>query len=170
MWTWYFVSFLFECIVHIESLATKGATVHMFVYVSDYIVKYAFIACTLTYLHSCIPWEFFILESCCLHFLFQYFSHWKAFGWLQIPFVVIRKLGNSKINSLIIISGLWKFAASDYYQFNDLLTPEEQAVRMRVRQSVEKEVAPIMAEVYLLLKSIFFRREPYVSVYLFYKC
>ncbi|KAK9920404.1 hypothetical protein M0R45_028959 [Rubus argutus] len=35
---------------------------------------------------------------------------------------------------------------SDYYQFNDLLTPEEQAVRMRVRQSVEKEVAPIMAE------------------------
>ncbi|XP_028764409.1 acyl-coenzyme A oxidase 4, peroxisomal isoform X1 [Neltuma alba] len=36
--------------------------------------------------------------------------------------------------------------ASDYYQFNDLLTPEEQAVRMKVKECMEKEVAPIMAE------------------------
>ncbi|CAL9002819.1 hypothetical protein GBA52_019136 [Prunus armeniaca] len=35
---------------------------------------------------------------------------------------------------------------SDYYQFDDLLTPEEQAVRLRVRQCLEKDVAPIMAE------------------------
>ncbi|KAI9085083.1 hypothetical protein K1719_032899 [Acacia pycnantha] len=36
--------------------------------------------------------------------------------------------------------------ASDYYQFNDLLTPEEQSVRMKVKECMEKEVAPIMAE------------------------
>ncbi|KFK23840.1 hypothetical protein AALP_AAs60678U000100 [Arabis alpina] len=35
---------------------------------------------------------------------------------------------------------------SDYYHFNDLLTPEEQAVRKKVRECMEKEVAPIMAE------------------------
>ncbi|KAF8119068.1 hypothetical protein N665_0001s0124 [Sinapis alba] len=35
---------------------------------------------------------------------------------------------------------------SDYYHFNDLLTPEEQAVRKRVREFMEKEVAPIMTE------------------------
>ncbi|XP_054780712.1 acyl-coenzyme A oxidase 4, peroxisomal-like isoform X5 [Prosopis cineraria] len=36
--------------------------------------------------------------------------------------------------------------ASDYYQFNDILTLEEQAVRMKVKECMEKEVAPIMAE------------------------
>ncbi|RXI01415.1 hypothetical protein DVH24_014764 [Malus domestica] len=36
--------------------------------------------------------------------------------------------------------------ASDYYQFDDLLTPEEQAMRLRVRKCMEKDVAPIMAE------------------------
>ncbi|XP_024955942.1 acyl-coenzyme A oxidase 4, peroxisomal isoform X2 [Citrus sinensis] len=36
--------------------------------------------------------------------------------------------------------------ASDYYQFDDLLTSEEQAVRMKVRECMEKEIAPIMAE------------------------
>lgn len=36
--------------------------------------------------------------------------------------------------------------ASDYYQFDDLLTPEEQALRMKVRECVEKEIAPIMTE------------------------
>ncbi|KAA8517779.1 hypothetical protein F0562_015260 [Nyssa sinensis] len=35
---------------------------------------------------------------------------------------------------------------SDYYQFDDLLTPEEQAIRMKVRECMEKEIAPIMAE------------------------
>lgn len=35
---------------------------------------------------------------------------------------------------------------SDYYQFSDLLTPEEQALRMKVRECVEKEIAPIMTE------------------------
>ncbi|KAM3340419.1 acyl-coenzyme A oxidase 4, peroxisomal [Capsicum galapagoense] len=35
---------------------------------------------------------------------------------------------------------------SDYYQLADLLTPEEQAVRMKVRECMEKEVAPIMAK------------------------
>ncbi|KAK8512171.1 hypothetical protein V6N12_031898 [Hibiscus sabdariffa] len=37
-------------------------------------------------------------------------------------------------------------SASDYYQFGDLLRPEEQAVHMKVRECMEKEVAPIMAE------------------------
>ncbi|MBA0740258.1 hypothetical protein Gogos_013474, partial [Gossypium gossypioides] len=36
--------------------------------------------------------------------------------------------------------------ASDYYQFDDLLSPEEQALRKKVRECMEKEVAPIMAE------------------------
>ncbi|GJY44464.1 acyl-coenzyme A oxidase 4, peroxisomal, partial [Tanacetum coccineum] len=35
---------------------------------------------------------------------------------------------------------------SDYYQFADLLTPEEQALRLKVRACVEKEIAPIMTK------------------------
>ncbi|CAN4118289.1 unnamed protein product [Withania somnifera] len=35
---------------------------------------------------------------------------------------------------------------SDYYQLADLLTPEEQAIRMKVRECMEKEVAPIMTK------------------------
>lgn len=37
-------------------------------------------------------------------------------------------------------------STSDYYQFDDLLTPEEQAIRMKVRECAEKEVAPIMTK------------------------
>ncbi|KAK8685288.1 hypothetical protein V6N13_041293 [Hibiscus sabdariffa] len=37
-------------------------------------------------------------------------------------------------------------SASDYYQFGDLLRPEEQDVLKKVRECMEKEVAPIMAE------------------------
>lgn len=36
-------------------------------------------------------------------------------------------------------------SASDYYQFDDLLSPEERALRRKVREVMEKEVAPIMA-------------------------
>ncbi|KAF5206777.1 Acyl-coa dehydrogenase protein, partial [Thalictrum thalictroides] len=36
--------------------------------------------------------------------------------------------------------------ASDYYQFDDLLTSEEQNLRRRVRAIMEKEIAPIMSE------------------------
>ncbi|KNA18406.1 hypothetical protein SOVF_070990 [Spinacia oleracea] len=36
--------------------------------------------------------------------------------------------------------------ASDYYQFDDLLNAEERAIRAKVRECMEKEVAPIMAE------------------------
>lgn len=35
---------------------------------------------------------------------------------------------------------------SDYYQFDDLLTAEERTLRVKVRECMEKEVAPIMAE------------------------
>ncbi|KAJ8753748.1 hypothetical protein K2173_000002 [Erythroxylum novogranatense] len=35
---------------------------------------------------------------------------------------------------------------SDYFQFDDLLSPDEQALRWKVRSVMEKEVAPIMAE------------------------
>ncbi|XP_076939094.1 acyl-coenzyme A oxidase 4, peroxisomal-like [Bidens hawaiensis] len=35
---------------------------------------------------------------------------------------------------------------SDYYQFADLLTPEEQALRLKVRECVERDVAPLMAK------------------------
>ncbi|KAL9425987.1 hypothetical protein AB3S75_032871 [Citrus x aurantiifolia] len=35
---------------------------------------------------------------------------------------------------------------SDYYNFDDLLTSEEQVIRKKVRECVEKELAPIVAE------------------------
>ncbi|XP_059668007.1 acyl-coenzyme A oxidase 4, peroxisomal [Cornus florida] len=35
---------------------------------------------------------------------------------------------------------------SDYYQFHDLLTSEEQAIRMKVRECMEKEIAPVMTQ------------------------
>ncbi|KAG9157891.1 hypothetical protein Leryth_000074 [Lithospermum erythrorhizon] len=35
---------------------------------------------------------------------------------------------------------------SDYYQLDDLLTSEEQAVKMKVRNCMEKEVAPVMTK------------------------
>jgi len=38
-------------------------------------------------------------------------------------------------------------AVSDYYQFDDLLTDEEKALRKKVRGIMEKEIAPIMTEV-----------------------
>ncbi|WOL06879.1 acyl-coenzyme A oxidase 4, peroxisomal [Canna indica] len=37
-------------------------------------------------------------------------------------------------------------SSSDYYQFDDLLSPEERSIRKKVRDVMEKEVAPIMAE------------------------
>eukprot|EP00262_Sarcandra_glabra_P004800 TRINITY_DN16043_c0_g1_i1.p1 TRINITY_DN16043_c0_g1~~TRINITY_DN16043_c0_g1_i1.p1 ORF type:complete len:454 (-),score=94.94 TRINITY_DN16043_c0_g1_i1:281-1597(-) len=37
-------------------------------------------------------------------------------------------------------------SASDYYQLDDLLTPEEQALRRKVREVAEKEIAPIMTK------------------------
>lgn len=46
--------------------------------------------------------------------------------------------------------------ASDYYHFNDLLTPEEQAIRKKVRECMEKEVAPIMTEVDLHVRRVLF--------------
>ena len=36
---------------------------------------------------------------------------------------------------------------SDYYQLDDLLTPEEKDVRARVREAAEKHIAPIIAKV-----------------------
>ncbi|KAK1398235.1 Acyl-coenzyme A oxidase 4, peroxisomal [Heracleum sosnowskyi] len=37
-------------------------------------------------------------------------------------------------------------SVSDYYHFDHLLTPEDQALRMKVRKFMEKEVAPIMTK------------------------
>ncbi|KAK7287445.1 hypothetical protein RIF29_00723 [Crotalaria pallida] len=36
--------------------------------------------------------------------------------------------------------------ASDYFQFDELLTPEEQDIRVKVRECMEKDIAPIMTE------------------------
>src|SRR5690606_2228790 len=60
------------------------------------------------------------------------------------------------LDDLLFFCGLNLFfsildTASDYYHFDDLLTPEEQAVRKRVREFMEKEVAPIMTEVDVFL-------------------
>eukprot|EP00850_Spirogloea_muscicola_P025929 SM004858S16943 [mRNA] locus=s4858:288:1016:- [translate_table: standard] len=38
-------------------------------------------------------------------------------------------------------------AVSDFYKLDEMLKPEERAIRLRVRSFMEKEVAPIMAEV-----------------------
>lgn len=35
---------------------------------------------------------------------------------------------------------------SDYFHFDDLLTPDEQAIRKKVRECMEKEIAPVMTE------------------------
>lgn len=58
---------------------------------------------------------------------------------------------------LIFVSWYIKFTASDYYQLDDLLSPEEWTVRKNVRECMEKEIAPIMTEVYFitLLLSLF---------------
>lgn len=45
------------------------------------------------------------------------------------------------------LSWCLKTAASDYFQFDDLLTPEEQAIKKKVRECMEKNIAPIMTEV-----------------------
>lgn len=50
-----------------------------------------------------------------------------------------------------------KLTESDYYQFNDLLTLEEQAIRKKVRECMEKEVAPIMAKVLSCFTFEFFK-------------
>ncbi|KAF8725984.1 hypothetical protein HU200_020562 [Digitaria exilis] len=43
-------------------------------------------------------------------------------------------------------ASLFPPAVSDYYQFDDLLTDEEKALRQKVRGIMEKEIAPIMAQ------------------------
>lgn len=48
------------------------------------------------------------------------------------------------------------FAVSDYYQFDELLTPEEQALKKKVRECIENEVAPIMTKVFSAAKFFIF--------------
>ncbi|KAF8727075.1 hypothetical protein HU200_019577 [Digitaria exilis] len=43
-------------------------------------------------------------------------------------------------------SSLFPPAVSDYYQFDDLLTDDEKALRQKVRGIMEKEIAPIMTQ------------------------
>ncbi|GAA0150323.1 oxidase [Lithospermum erythrorhizon] len=43
-------------------------------------------------------------------------------------------------------ASIFPSCTSDYYQFDDLLTSAEQALRMKVRNCMEKEVAPIMTK------------------------
>lgn len=44
-------------------------------------------------------------------------------------------------------------AASDYYELDDLLTPEEKNTRNKVREIMVEEVAPIMAEVKIYISA-----------------
>lgn len=44
-------------------------------------------------------------------------------------------------------SSFFSHVASDYYQFDDLLSAEERSLRKKVREVMQREVAPIMAEV-----------------------
>jgi acyl-CoA oxidase len=41
-------------------------------------------------------------------------------------------------------------SVSDYYQLDDLLSPEDVALRKRVRDVMETHIAPVMAKVSLL--------------------
>lgn len=43
-------------------------------------------------------------------------------------------------------ASVFPHCASDYYQSDDLLTPDEKETRQKVRKCMEKEVAPIMAK------------------------
>jgi len=43
------------------------------------------------------------------------------------------------------------FPVSDYYQLDELLTPEEKILRINVRHFMENEVAPIVPKVLLHL-------------------
>ncbi|KAL2337737.1 hypothetical protein Fmac_012183 [Flemingia macrophylla] len=43
-------------------------------------------------------------------------------------------------------ASLFPPCASDYFQLDDLLTPKEHAIRKKVRECMEKEIAPIMTE------------------------
>lgn len=50
-------------------------------------------------------------------------------------------------------------STSDYFNFDDLLKPEEQAIRNKVRECMEKEIAPIMTKAclsFLLIALILF--------------
>jgi len=60
--------------------------------------------------------------------------HTLQYATCEFPFINLR-------------SGLLLVAVSDYYQFDDLLTDEEKALRKKVRGIIEKEIAPIMTEV-----------------------
>ena len=49
-----------------------------------------------------------------------------------------------------ILSLCCGLTASDYFHFDDLLTLEEQTLRKKVRECMEKEIAPVMTEVSFL--------------------
>lgn len=66
----------------------------------------------------------------------------------MLPYLVITN--SLSLNYVNFIFWSLIVTESDYYQLDDLLTLEEQAIRMKVREFVEKEVAPIMAGVFSL--------------------
>lgn len=73
-------------------------------------------------------------------------------GFYRPISIILMKLGFLYTNLLLIIY----ITASDYYQFDELLTDEEKATRQRVRECMEKHVAPIMAKVLLCFFFFFF--------------
>lgn len=88
--------------------------------------------------------------------LYIYFLKWRTIigsGLLMgfdfcFVFVVVNEWEILISNYMLVFSCWEKNTASDYYQFDDLLSPEEQALRMKVRECMENEVAPIMTEVF----------------------
>lgn len=67
--------------------------------------------------------------------------------------IIVSSVGYIHLDDLLILDTV---TASDYYHFNDLLTPEEQAIRKKVRECMEKEVAPIMTEVSIFMFFVYF--------------
>lgn len=66
-------------------------------------------------------------------------------GWIII-FVKLEMPRFEGLTSVLYVCWLLESAASDYFQYDDLLKPEEQAIRKKVRECMEKEVAPIMTQ------------------------
>jgi len=58
------------------------------------------------------------------------------------------------------------FLVSDYYQLDELLTPEEKSLRIKIRRFMENEVAPIIPKVCMYLAARFICTYFVFSLYL----
>lgn len=133
-----------------------------------FLVKSFYVRSYFIYLELVLPYAGSIIDLC-LYF------HLYSFQFLFLSKSILLQLvllfwSLTKINLVLSFYQCWPsrwfflffsiscpppVAASDYYQFDDLLNAEERAIRAKVRECMEKEVAPIMAEVVTIFPSNF---------------